>query len=100
MDKDWDLYSDKNSSAIHSDSVKEFDKEGNFRRELKIIRESFSFNLRTPNNLEDTRDINYESVWIRREKGCGATSTHLWFHLTESFSWEWARGRELSNKRA
>ena len=59
MDKDWDLYSDTNSTKVHSDYVEECDKEGNFRIELKIIRESFSVNLRTPRNLEDSKDINY-----------------------------------------
>ena len=66
MDKDWDLYSHKNSSAIHSDFVEECDKERNFRRELEIIRENYSFNLRSPKYMEDTGDINYESVWIGR----------------------------------
>ena len=66
MDKDWDLYSDTDSLAIHSNYVEKFDKKSNFRRELKIIRESFSLNLRTPRNLEDSKDINYESVLIGR----------------------------------
>ena len=54
MDKDWDLYSDTNSTKVHSDYVEECDKERNFRRELKIIRESFTFNLRSPKYMEDT----------------------------------------------
>ena len=54
MDKDWDLHSDTNSLAIHTDSVEKCDKEGNFRRELKIIRESFTFNLRSPKYMEDS----------------------------------------------
>ena len=66
MDKYWDLYSNTNSLEVYSDYVKEFDKKRNFRRELKFIRESFSLNLRTPRNLEDSKDINYESVLIGR----------------------------------
>ena len=100
MDKDWDLYSNTNSLAIHSDNTEECDKERNFRRELKIIRESFSFNLRTPRNLEDSKDINNESVWIGRAKELNNTVTHLWIHLTESFSCKRRGGRELPNKRA
>ena len=66
MDKDWDLYSDTDSLAIHSNLVEECDKEENFRRELKIVREEITINLRSPKYMEDTGDINYESVWIRR----------------------------------
>ena len=66
MDKDWDLHCDTNSSAIHSEYVEYCDKEGNFRRGLNIIRESFSLNLRTPRNLDDSKDINYESLLIGR----------------------------------
>ena len=54
MDKDWDLYSDTNSTKVHSDYVDECDKERNFRRELEIIRENYSFHLRSPKYMEDT----------------------------------------------
>ena len=54
MDKDWDLYSDTNSTKVHSDDVEEFDKKRNFRRELNIIRENYSFNLWSPKYMEDT----------------------------------------------
>ena len=66
MDKDWDLYSDTNSLAIYSDYVEECDKERNFRRELKIVREEITINLRSPKYMEDTGDINNESLLIRR----------------------------------
>ena len=54
MDKDWDLYSDTNSLEIHSNDIEECDKEGNFRRELEIIRENYAFNLRSPKYMEST----------------------------------------------
>ena len=66
MDKDWDLHCDTNSTIFHSDYVEKCDKEGNFSAELEIIRESFSFNLRTPRNLEDSKDVIYEGVLLGR----------------------------------
>ena len=54
MDKDWDLYSDKNSLEIHLDNIEECDKDRNFRRGLTIIIEEVTFNLRTPKYMEYT----------------------------------------------
>ena len=100
MDKDWGLYSNTYSSAIHSEYIEEFDKGGNFRRELTIIIENQSFYLRTPKYMEDSKNINYESMLIGRIIECKFITIHLWFHLTESFGWERIRGRGLSNNRA
>ena len=100
MDKDWGLYSDTYSSAIHSDYIEEFDKGGNFRRELTIIIENQSFYIRTQKYMEDSKNINYESMLIGRIIECKFITIHLWFYLTESFSYKRRGGRELSNQRA